>query len=123
MSHITRDNQSDDDWDYGYSDYDHKVSGMNNGLVNINDINITCDAALDSDVSQEIGFLGEEQLTFMEYEEQKDMLVDVTNDDPLFALQKSEELMDQMATVGNNVMFGAIGGIKSITNCMEDVSE
>ena len=43
---------------------------------NITDINIACDAALDQDVSQEIGFLGEM--------------------DPLFSLQEQEDLMDQI---------------------------
>lgn len=43
--------------------------------VKISDINIACDAALDQDVSQEIGFLGEQdRISFMEYDEQRDKL-------------------------------------------------
>ena len=38
--------------------------------VKISDINIACDSALDQDVNQEIGFLGEQdRISFMEYEE------------------------------------------------------
>lgn len=43
--------------------------------VKISDINIACDAALDQDINQEIGFLGEQdKISFMEYEEQRDTL-------------------------------------------------
>ena len=43
--------------------------------VKIYDINIACDAALDQDINQEIGFLGEqERISFIEYEEQRDTL-------------------------------------------------
>lgn len=50
-----------------------------NGIMNtlrITDVNIACDAALDQEVSQEIGFLGEERMDFFQYEEQKDSLVE-----------------------------------------------
>lgn len=65
--------------------------------VKITDINIACDAALDQDVIQEIGFLGEENLSFIEYEEQKDILTDISNSDPLFVLREREDQMDTMA--------------------------
>ena len=42
--------------------------------LRLSNINIACDAALDQDVSQEIGFLGEEKMDFFNYEEQKDFL-------------------------------------------------
>ena len=99
---------------------DGNVGGKHSDWVKLTDINIACDAALDQDVNQEIGFLGEKDLSFMEYEEQKEILTSV---DPVFALKGPEELMDLMAKVGNNLMFGAIGGMSLITKCMEDVSE
>ena len=43
--------------------------------VKISDINIACDAALDQDTNQEIGFLGEQdRISYLEYEEQRDIL-------------------------------------------------
>ena len=43
--------------------------------VKISDINIACDDALDQDVNQEIGFLGEQdRISYLEYEEQRDTL-------------------------------------------------
>ena len=43
--------------------------------VKISNIDIACDATLDQDINQEIGFLGEqEKISFMEYEEQRDIL-------------------------------------------------
>ena len=41
----------------------------------ITDIPIACDAALDQDLNQEIGFLGEqERIDFFSYEEERDRL-------------------------------------------------
>ena len=43
--------------------------------VKLSDINIACDAALDQDINQEIGFLGEqERMDFFQYEEERDKL-------------------------------------------------
>ena len=43
--------------------------------VKITDIEISCDAALDQDIIQEIGFLGEqERIDFFSYEEERDRL-------------------------------------------------
>ena len=47
--------------------------------VKITDINIACDAALDQDVNQEIGFLGERE------------------NDILYSLSKEEDKMDSLA--------------------------
>lgn len=46
-----------------------------NTKAKISNVNIACDAALDQDVNQEIGFLGEQdKISYLEYEEQRDQL-------------------------------------------------
>ena len=61
--------------------------------VKITDIEIACDACLDetilSDVNQEVGFLGEEKMDFLDTQSK--------NGDPLLVLYQQEMLMDQGA--------------------------
>ena len=67
--------------------------------VRLTDINIACDAALDQDINQEIGFLGEERIDFFQYEEQKDSLVIETTPKPTYVYRREnvpsdEEMME-----------------------------
>ena len=61
--------------------------------VKITDIEIACDACLDetilSDVNQEVGFLGEEKMDFLDTQSK--------TGDPLLVLYQQEMLMDQGA--------------------------
>lgn len=118
MSHITRGSRNNFDNDYngnlfvsgsmkedigGTTDIESLREGtiIVDGIMDnlrLPDINIACDAALDQDVSQEIGFLGEEKLDFFNYEEQKDYLeTPAQTGDPLLVLYEQEMLMDQCA--------------------------
>ena len=60
--------------------------------VKITDIEIACDACLDetilSDVNQEVGFLGEEKMDFLDTQSK--------TGDPLLVLYQQEMLMDQV---------------------------
>lgn len=69
-----------EDIDDNHLVYENSSDGTEivNGIMNtlrITDVNIACDAALDQDVSQEIGFLGEEDFKAkLEHEELMDQL-------------------------------------------------
>lgn len=93
-----------EDIDDNHLVYENSSDGTEivNGIMNtlrITDVNIACDAALDQDVSQEIGFLGEERMDFFQYEEQKDSLVIETTPKPTYVYRREnvpsdEEMME-----------------------------